>query len=474
MIDSKLIELLRSFSARRLSHFGEFLQSPYFNKNRDCLLFFNYLQKYAPSFEHKDLSRETILKKPVSEKPLDEKALAHLASRLSALAEKFLAVDAILSDGWKQHLVLAQQFQEHHLPRHYRSARAALEKLLEAFPYRNTGYFRERLLAERLFYEHSDRNQRGFNEQLQVSAHALDVYFIAEKLRYACEMLNYEAVLNIHYDVAFLDEVLAWSASDRYATFGAVQVYRNLVLMLKNPDEPAFFEKARSLTATSEHIFQPQELRQLYTLLLNYCTRRINRHGDAKFLYEHLEINKLLLKNGLIFEDGRIPPWDFTNIVTVGLKTDQTGWTWQFLHDYRDRLPAEYADNVFRYNLAQYHYYLKNYDDAQRALVQVEISDVLLNVTVRSLLIKIYCETGQTDLLFACLEATRIFLHRNQLLDPQIKKQMQKFVEYTAKFAKVIPGERERYRDLLEHLPPARDMMHREWLAGQIIKSTER
>jgi hypothetical protein len=74
--DSKLIELFRTLSARRLSRFGEFLQSPYFNKNNDCLLLFNYLQKYAPSFNHEHLSRQTILKVLPGNKPQDEKTLA--------------------------------------------------------------------------------------------------------------------------------------------------------------------------------------------------------------------------------------------------------------------------------------------------------------------------------------------------------------------------------------------------------------
>ena len=468
MKDSKLIELFQTLSARRLSRFGEFLQSPYFNKNSDCLLLFNYLQKYAPSFNHEHLSRQTILKVLPGNKLRDEKNLAHLTSKLLSLAEKFLSAEAMLADTWKQQVELLGQYRQLDLPRHYKSARADLEKLLKNFPYRNAAFYREQLFAERLLFEHSDRNQRDFNEQLQASANALDVFYMVEKLRYTCEILNYEAVLNIHYEVAFLDEILAWSASPSFTEIHTIQVYRHLVLMLRNPDEPARFETAKTLIKASGQYFEPQELRQLFTLLLNYCTRRINRFGDIGFLAEHLEINKLLLENGLIFENGLIPPWDFTNIVAVGLKTGQTDWTWQFIHDYHHRLPAEYADNVFRYNLAQYHYYLKNYDDAQRALLQVEISDVLLNVTVRSLLIKIYCETDQTELLLSYLEATRIFLHRNRLLDPHLKKQLQKFVEYTAKFAKIMPGDRDRYHELLEQLPPAREMMHREWLAAQL------
>ncbi|MCB0527880.1 MAG: hypothetical protein KDC65_05345 [Saprospiraceae bacterium] len=474
MTDSKLIELFRSLTTRQRSRFGEFLESPYFNKSGDCIRLYRHIQKYAPDFTHAQLSKKAVLKKLDSEKPPDEKTLAYLAGKLMQLAETFLTIEAMLSDEWRRQMTLVRQYRELNLARHYRSARADMEKYLEKLPHRNIDFYREQLFAERLLYDHSDRNQRGFNEQLQTSADALDIYYIAEKLRYACEMLNYEAVLNIHYRIAYLEDVLNWSAGEAYAQVPPIQVYRCLVLMLRSPEEPALFEKARELIAKTEQHFSDAERKQFYTLLLNYCTRRINRFGDARFLKEHLEINKLLLQNGLMLEDGHIPPWDYTNIVAAGIKTEQAEWTRQFIETYRSKLPAQYADNTYRYNLAQYHYFMKNYGDAQHSLLQVETSDVLLNVTVRSLLIKIYCETEQDELLHSYLEATRIFLHRNQLLDPQLKRQMQKFVEFTAKFGKVMPGDRERFHELLAQLPPASEMMHREWLAAQIRSKVER
>jgi hypothetical protein len=468
LTDSKLIELFRALSPRQLSRLGDFLQSPFFNKNADCSLLFNYLQKYAPDFSHENLLRQNVIAKLLTEKPLEEKSLAHLASRLLALTEKFLAVETFLADDWQQQVALARQYHALNLPKHYKAVQAEIEKLSAESPRRDAEYYREQLLVRRLFYEHSDRNHRVFNERLQAAADALETHFIAEKLRYAYEMLNYETVLNIRYETTHLDEVLTWAANPVYSEIPSIQVYRQLLLLLTNPDETVHFEAAKLFVEKSEQYFNTDELRQQYTLLLNYCVRRINRYSDEYFLKEHFEINKLLLKNGLIFDDGFLPPWRYTNIVATGIRTGQTDWIRQFIYEYRDRLPPEYAENVFRYNLAQYHYYLKNHDEAQVALLQVEFTDVLLNIGARSLLIKIYCETEQTELLLSYLEATRIFLLRNQLLDNQIKKQMQKFVEFTAKFAKIAPRDRERFQNLLEQLPPAQEMLHRDWLAGQI------
>lgn len=474
LTDSKIIELLRNLSPRQLSRLGDFLQSPFFNKNADCVLLFNYLQKYAPDFSHNNLSRQIVVKKLAAEKSLDEKSLAHLTSRLLSLAEKFLAIESFLANEWEQQVALAQQYHTLNLPRHYKAAQAEIEKRLAESPLRNTEYYREQLLAKRLFYEHSDRNQREFNEHLQAAADALDVYFLVEKLRYAYEILNYESVLNVRYEVAHLEEILSWAASPVFAETPSIQVYRQMLLLLTSPDEESHFEATKSLVMQSEQYFDDDELRQLYTSLLNYCIRRINRYNDERFLQEHLEINKLLLKNGLVFEESFLPPWRYTNIVAAGLRTGQTDWTRQFIHDYKKRLPEDYRENTFRYCLAQFLYHLKNYDEAQRALLQVEFTDVLLNLTARGLLIKIYCETEQTELLLAYLEATRIFLLRNQLLDARLKKQMQKFVELTTKLAKTPPYDRERLQKLLQNMPPTHEVLHRDWLAEQLAKKLQR
>ena len=110
MHQSKLIELLRKLSSRQISRLGEFLASPYFNKNKDNLLFFQYLRNYAPEFVHKNLSKEVILKKLKTTKPLDEKGLSYLMNQLQSLLKKFLSAEGLLHDDFKENLVLLKQF----------------------------------------------------------------------------------------------------------------------------------------------------------------------------------------------------------------------------------------------------------------------------------------------------------------------------------------------------------------------------
>ena len=115
-----------------------------------------------------------------------------------------------------------------------------------------------------------------------------------------------------------------------------------------------------------------------------------------------------------------------------------------------------------------FYYYQKNYSEAQSLAFQTDSKDILLNILNRSLLIKIYYETDQIELLLFYLEANRVFLLRNKLIDSKLKKQMQRFVDFTKKLAKIESHESDKLELLKASLPLASGIMHRDWVIEQI------
>ncbi len=470
MQQSKLIEVLRKLNSKQLSRFEDFLLSPYFNKNEENLLFFKYLRKFAPAFEHKRLEKKEVILHFYKQISFDEKSLAYLMNRLLRLLEEFLSIEEMKSNDIAFELNLMKQYYFLGLPRHEKSIESRIEKKLNSSSQRNARFYQQQFLLRYLQYEHSDPNQRAYDPKLQDAANALDIYFVTEKLRYACQMKNLSNMLNFNYKVDFAEEVANWIELGEFEDNPTLQVYKGVYQILIGKDNQQEFDKAKSILIEHGSIFTSGELKQLYTLLLNHCTRQINQNNDEKYWHEYLEINKLLLEKKLMLENGELPPWRYTNLVTVGLRTGQLAWTKQFIDKYRSSLPAEYAENLYHYNLAQLHFHQKEFDKAQTELIHVVFNDVLLNLSARSLLIKIYFETEQLELLLSYLEATRIFLIRNKVLDEKVKSQMKKFVEICGKLAKVGP-EKDRFAELLDHLPPASEVLHRDWLEEKIEKS---
>ena len=93
MLEAKLIQLLRKFTTRQRTRFKEYVHSPYFNKHKTVMQLCNYLLKYAPDFEHKDLSKQQVFQHLFPKKTYSETKLYTYSSNLLSLLNDFLAVE---------------------------------------------------------------------------------------------------------------------------------------------------------------------------------------------------------------------------------------------------------------------------------------------------------------------------------------------------------------------------------------------
>ena len=473
MQNSKLIELLRSLSKRKLSRFQDFIRSPYFNKNTDIISFFEYLKKYSPSFNHKNLNKEIVIKKVKTTKKLNDRTLAYLMNNLLTLLEEFLSVEQLIHDPFKTQFNLLREYDRLHLQKHYKSALDKSKKLLASNKSKDAEYYSDLFSISQIEYENSSAHQKNYGKKLQKAADDLDIYYLIEKLRFCWEMQNRESILNVDFELKLGNQLVGWANEHGYSNIPTISVYLNILNLIEADQDYDLFVKVKKLINKHETLFKSEELLQLYTGLLNYCTRQINRYNDEQYLHEYLEINKLLLENDLLFDDGLLSPWRYANLVNVGLKTNQIEWTKTFIEEYKEKLPKDYVENMYAYNLAMLHHHQKDYEKAQTLAFQIDPKDILLNILNRSLLIKIYYETDQIELLLFYLEANRIFLLRNKLIDPKLKKQMQRFVDFTKKLAKIEHHESEKLEPLKNKIPEASQVMHKDWLLDQIEKKIE-
>lgn len=474
MYQSKLLELLRTFSPRQLGRLHDFLESPYFNRATDVLQFFEYLAPHAPAFGHKALAKDHLLKHFKPAKPLTEKRLAYLMNQLLVLAEEFIAIETFRTDPLKMPFTLVEAFASAGLSRHLKSALDKALSALEQFPYRNAEYFAESYRLHALRYWRSDQIQHQHNPDLQQASDALDTFFLVEKLRYGLAMTLAESSLNLKYEHGLEQKMLDPDQVGELDSNPTLQVYLTGIRMVQCPEDTNFFYRQKELLNQFDSRFNDNEQKLLYTSLLNYCSRRINQYNDQQFFKEYFEINKTLLEQGLLFEDGALSPSRFLNLVNTGLQTGQNEWTAQFIRKYRDHLPADYAEDTYLMAMGRYHFHMGDYTQAQIILNQVSPINPQMAVIARNLLARIYYETGETELLLSFLEAYRVYLLRQELLNPNIKKQARQFVDFTRRLAKIDKPEAHQLPKLLAELPPATEIYHRDWLAEQISKQMEK
>ncbi|PHN04160.1 hypothetical protein CRP01_23480 [Flavilitoribacter nigricans DSM 23189 = NBRC 102662] len=464
---------MRRLSTRQLSRFGDFLASPYFNKQSNNIAFFDWLRKYAPAFSHRYLEMDHLLEHWPLASGITRKKLHYLVGELNGLLEQFLVVEQLNGDssGIEFYRLLQQAVVELDIDHLQQKADQKIKQLIDTLIYRDSHYL-QRLYQYHLDqYLATDPYQRSFNPRLQTVTDTLDTYYLLSRLRFAWQMHHLEAVASEPYNHRFESELLGWAAAHPAMRVPAVKVYYLGLLLLTEPEKVEHYDAFKTELLEHRDQFPPPERKSLYTGLLNYCIRRGNQFGETKFLREYLKINELLLADGLLLENGTISPWRFVNLKMAALRVDEIDWAWKFIHDYRQYLPEAYRENVFRYALAYLHFYRREYAEAQRLLAQVQFEDLLFNTALRTLLVRVYYEAGEIEsLLIPQLEANRLFLLRHKgEFTPTLYGQWKNFNKICSVLAKSDPAAAEDQQKLRELLATDEPILHQEWLEGIIV-----
>lgn len=132
--------------------------------------------------------------------------------------------------------------------------------------------------------------------------------------------------------------------------------------MFTHNDDEAYLQ-LKDLLKTHLKLISQQELRLLYTYVLNFAVLRINS-GETRYYQEILLLYKLLLDEAIIFKNGTLTQWTFTNIITAGIRTRDYEWTERFIENYQHYLTPDVRQNVYTYNLVNLYFEKKDYPSA--------------------------------------------------------------------------------------------------------------
>lgn len=460
MEKSKLIDLLKTFPAKELREFGEFVASPFFNKNEELTRFYEYLRSQAPAFPDKKLERTYVFKQLYPKHAYDEKQLNYLMSFLLKLAEQYIGYSHFKADEVLEKEHTLASYDERGLEKHYQFILNQVERGLEQHPLRNTEFYLQQYLLADISNKHFLKQKvRKYDDRLQIASDNLDQFYLARKLYYCCEMLDRKKSIAAEYEIKFVDEVKRYVELSTDVHTPAVSVYYTVLRMLE--DEAATdFEDLKQLIAEHSNKFTLADLQEIYSYALNFCIRKVNK-GDQQYLEELLQLYQSALKDNILMEDDYLSPWSYKNIVGVGLRLRNFEWTEHFIREYNNRLAPEFRDNALHYNLAELNYYRREFGKALEYLNQVEFSDVYYSLDSKKMMLKIYYELEEVDALFSLISSFKMYIKRSKLVSAHNREGYQNFVHLLGQLVKRDP---KTYADIERQLNDTAILGDRKWL----------
>ena len=477
MKNTRLIDLLRTFSTRERSRFRHFVHSPFFNKHVKLTALCDFILQFAPDFTHKDLEKEQVFLHLYGKKAYNENKLNNLISDLLQLLYDYLAHYRFEQQPVLQKQFLIEELLQREAFKHVEKNARRLRHLQEKSPERSYNYYQVAYqFYEQLDYYELSRAGKRFNENLQLESDHLDLYYLCNKFRLACEMASRNAIIKATYDCQLLEPLLTYyEARPELQKVIAIRVYHKTLQLLNDRNETQYFWELKELLTAHASIFPTAELHNLYNYSLNYCIQKINS-GDSSFYKEILDIYKVMLEKEIIFVNGYLRQWSYKNIITTGIRLKDFDWTEWFIHHYKDRLLAEERGNAVAYNLAALYYAKSDLKNALLQLQDVEFNHSSYHLGAKIIQLKSYFELKEEEAFYALVEAFKKYLHRNRDISDFQKKANNNFLKLAKRLYKIKADKmlwsaadyQRRIKELNNRIEEAKPLANSNWLKAQL------
>lgn len=429
------IEMLKSFSTKELRGFAVFVESRYFNPDKDLEILLKKLVYYCCK-NKRDFSEEVELKvynsvysvklKKISKEQRD--ALNKKLNKLLRLSELFLMNETLKE---KEHL----------------KNELLIPELIKR---------RQNLLFERILTKES-------KELDTIKQKGIDYHKRQHRLQEGIQKYNYienldkdnYSKLDYHLDICFLIEKLShhltklvlskWYPDRKFdfSQFMAVESFVNLPQYKKHPIIKIYLlsiqlvknEKFKTYKFLFDELKQHIEvipgefLKPFYTILSNYCNKQI-RKGSLKYNKHALDIYKHMHEHNLLLKDNAIRVGLIKNIVTLSCYAQDFIFANEILKTYIKYIKLSLKNCILCFNKAIISFHQCHFNQTLKYLNQVVKIDKMHNLIRKIYLLKCFYEIDKNyeREIEQEPENLRIYLVRTEGFSSYIKDSIKNFI----------------------------------------------
>jgi hypothetical protein len=464
MADQKLFLLLQSLSAAEHAQFIKFLDSPLHNQREDCILLYRLLKTALPDQQMPEMKQLHAQLFPHT--PYDGAGMRLSMNYLLRRTERFLALRELLADEAALELRVLDIYRKRKLPKLFEGQLIRIRNLEKAgLPENEDHFLRQYGLESAIFNAVSERSQAS-EEALQKLSLALDQYFILLKLKAACSALTMHKLFPSSHSDPLLPVLVAHIETQQLYQVPAIGLFYAAYQLLAGDDAEQAFAKLKTLLPQSTHIFADEDGRALHRIALNHCIRQINL-GDRRYLSEAFDLYADGLENGTLRENESLSPWTYKNIAAAGLRTGQLEWVAHFIEAYREKVPSEFREVFYHYNLAELALARGEFSTIVRHLRDLSFKDPFMTLNARVLQIKAHYELSEFKLIEYLLPNLKALLRR-RALQSYHRENYRKFVHYLGALLNLVPDDKPTAHKLIAEMEAEEQLSELDWLRKKV------
>ena len=349
---------------------------------------------------------------------------------------------------------------------------AYVKKLHARTAMRSGEYYLDTYRIEALSHEYLEAKQeRSTNKNLLQTLSALYIYYLVTKLRYCAAMLHYQEFLSLEGEIGLINEILAHCSGGRYDNVPLIKAYYYTVMSLIEPDQESHFECMKDILFANADSIAIESQMDLFAFAIVYCINKIN-YGNIAYQQRILELYKQALNKNILLIEDVLSPWDYKNIVTIGLRNKEYKWTDSFIEKYKIKLPKAERENAYTFSRARYYFATAKYDKVLELLQGVEYNDIFYLLDSKTTLMKTYYELGEYQPLQSLKESFRILLRRKKLISELNQANYGNFARFAMKLFRADAKNKTQMASLKKQIENTPNIADRSWIVDKLAEIT--
>lgn len=491
MISKKLIALLQCLSPKEIKRFGDFLNSPFYNKSRKIVKLYKRIIKEYPGFEFGNLDNEKLHLEIFPEIKYNDATMRHLFSDILLLVEKFLVelnVNKKSSDRFAMlmdelysrnvHSIVNKYLHDHENRRVIGDLMGS-EYLLNKFMYVTQKFNYVSSIPDSF----SSKNLNNTVKLLDERNKNLVFFFTVELIKGFDTLNLISKKYNLRSENQFSARFISYLDINKTLNFLLRQAdlseysfiflaYQKLFRTFAEfEDESNYFEFKKEIYNNLDK-FHDEAKGYFFKKIVDYCIlKRKSKNRKTDFDLELFTVycEMINLKLHIDVQTNYLSPELFRNILFLAIKLSKLSWAEDFIVNYAQYLPASQRKNLVNFCYSSLYFEKGDFDRAIFLISKLKLNNILIKMDTKNLLLRIYYELGYYESALSLINTYSEFLNKTKTLPVEKKENHKEYIKFTEQLLKIKNNNDKIKLELLYKEITGRNfLLNKKWLINKI------
>jgi hypothetical protein len=434
--NTKIVTLLSTFSSAEIKKFRDFVNSPYYNKNKNVIRLNEALVKFHPDYDSKLLTEEHIYSKVFGEDKFDYFKIKNISSDLYTLGLEFLRHVANPTTDFINDYNLIVQLRLRKLFNLHKKLVKSTEESFKKVEYKDSPFLYNNYLLTMESQIVDLFEKPSSISGILVEFESFYEYLIFHLLQYYNLMIHIGKENNVNIDIKMVGEIVSYLEKGPASSHPVTLSYQYLILLKIKGKEEYYFKLKENYFKNFAEMDAASAYR-VHMHMFGYCADMYNFKGDRRFVKEGYELYKHSYLNNRVTSGELLYP-DFVNFIKVFVRAGDIELAEKFISDYKHQLPEDQFDNSINFSKAYIAHFKGDLVKALKYVSMVNFPLAILKVQSRIMEVQLNYQLEYYEETRSLIDAFKKTLVKEVVISGDFKNSILSFLKKTTNLINLI------------------------------------